>query len=183
MNRPKTAQELIHWLEVGSGARTIRLAAVLAGTLALSLLVAFKQFHGAVSEATLLQADTARQLARGAGFTTNVNYPQVVAFLQKRGTKFDASKPYPELYQAPLYPLVIAGALRLVPQTRRDALFASAPSPPDGFAADYFLLGLNLPLLWLTSWLTFLLGRALFASSAGWPPSFSPLVSVAIFAP
>lgn len=181
MNRPQTAQELIHWLEVGGGARTIRLAAVLAGTLALSLLVAFKQFHGPVSEVTLIQADTGRQLARGAGFTTNVNYPQAVAFLQKRGAKFEASKPYPELYQAPLYPLVIAGALRLVPQTRRDALFASAPSPPDGFAADYFLLGLNLLLLWLAAWLTFLLGRALFDSSAGCLAAFALLLSVAIW--
>ena len=44
MSRPRTAQEFIHWLEVGGGARWIRLAALLAGTLALSLLVAFKLF-------------------------------------------------------------------------------------------------------------------------------------------
>src|SRR5476649_1409637 len=112
MSRPRTAQEFIHWLEVGGGARWIRLAALLAGTLALSLLVAFKQFHGPMSEATLAQADTGRQLARGAGFTTNINYPQTVAFLAKRGVKFDPAKPYPELHQAPLYALMIGGALR-----------------------------------------------------------------------
>jgi hypothetical protein len=59
----------------------VRLAAVLLGTLALSLRVAWKQFHGPVSETMLLQADTGRQLARGTGFTTLVNYPQTAAFL------------------------------------------------------------------------------------------------------
>ena len=54
----KSAQEFMHWLEVGAGARWIRRAAILAGTLALSLLVAWKQFHGPVSELTLRQADT-----------------------------------------------------------------------------------------------------------------------------
>lgn len=181
MSRPPTAQEFIHWLEVGGGARWIRLAAVLAGTFALSLLVAWKQFHGPVSELTLAQADTGRQLARGAGFTTNINYPQAVAFLQKRGVKFDASKPYPELHQAPLYPLVIAGALRLMPAAKREALFAAAPVPPDGFAADYFLLGLNLVLLWVAAWLTFLLGRALFDAPAGWLAALALLVSVSIW--
>ncbi len=181
MSRPKTAQEFIHWLEVGEGARWIRLAAVLTATFALSLLVAWKQFHGPVSELTLIQADTGRQLARGAGFTTNVNYPQAVAFLQTRGMKFDAVRPGPELYQAPLYPLVIAGAMRLLPEAKREALFAAAPVPPDGFAADYFLLGLNLMLLWLAAWLTFLLGRALFGAQAGWLAALALLLSVSIW--
>ncbi|OYU98493.1 MAG: hypothetical protein CFE26_27495, partial [Verrucomicrobiales bacterium VVV1] len=60
-SRPRTAQEFIHWLELGAGARWIRLAAVLLGTLALSVLIAFKQFHGPVSERTLAQADVGRQ--------------------------------------------------------------------------------------------------------------------------
>jgi hypothetical protein len=181
MNRPRTAQEFIHWLEVGGGARWIRLAAALAGTLALSLLVAWKQFHGPVSELTLVQADTGRQLARGAGFTTNVNYPQDVAFLAQRGHPFDPARPLPELHQAPLYSIVIAGALRLWPEAKREALFASAPVPPDGFAADYFLLGLNLVLLWLAAGLTFLLGRALFEARVGWLAALALLLSVSIW--
>ena len=43
-------------------------------------------------------------------------------------------------------PLLIAGALRILPETWRASLFAQAPQPPDGFGADYFLLGLNLVL-------------------------------------
>jgi len=176
-----TAQEFIHWLEVGEGARWLRRAATVVGTVFLSLWVSYKQFHGPTSELTLLQADTARQLARGEGFSTGVNFPQTAAFLRSRGTRFAADKPYPELHQAPLYSLVIAGALRLLPAARRDALFSGAPVPPDGFAADYFLLGVNLVLLWLAAWLTFDLGRKLFEPRVGRLAALAVLLSVSIW--
>src|SRR5688572_30724999 len=110
----KSAQEFIHWMEVGAGARWLRLAAMLVGTLALSLLVARNQFHGPVSEATLRQADVAAQLAAGQGFTTRVNFPQTAAVLEARGVRFDAEQAYPELHHAPLYSIVVAGALRIL---------------------------------------------------------------------
>jgi hypothetical protein len=177
----KRAQEVIHWLEVGAGARWVRLAAVLVGTLALSLLVAWKQFHGPVSETTLLQADTGRQLARGQGFTTLVNHPQTAAWFQARGVRFDPRQPYPELHHAPLYPLVIGGTLRLFPAEARAGLFDSPPVPPDGFGGDYALLGLNLLLLWLAAVLTYALGRRMFDPAAGWLAALALLVSVSIW--
>jgi len=179
--RPRTIQELVHWLEIGGGARWVRRAAVLVGTLVLSLLVAWKQFHGPVSERTLAQADVGRQLARGEGFTTLVNYPQTAAFLRERGERFDPARPFPDLHHAPLYPLVIAGALRLWPEGAWAGLFAKPPEPPDGFAADYFLLGLNLALLWLAAWLTFSLARRLFGAPAGWLAALGLLLSVAVW--
>ncbi|MDO8539823.1 MAG: hypothetical protein Q7S40_05225 [Opitutaceae bacterium] len=181
MSRPRTAQEFIHWLEVGGGARWIRFGALLAATLALSLLVAWKQFRGPVTESTLGQAVTGRQLARGAGFTTLVNYPQTAAFLGGRGRRFDPGQPYPELHHAPLYPLVVAGALRLVPEKRRDELFAHAPVPPDGFRGDYLLLALNLVLLWLAAVVTYDLGRRVFEPRVGAVAAFSVLLSVSIW--
>lgn len=178
MSRPRTAQELIHWLEVGAGAKWIRLAAVLFVGLVLSLRVAWTQFHGPLTEATLLQADLGRQLATGQGFTTLVNYPQTVAVLAQRGRQFDPQKPYPELSQAPLYALVIAAPLKLIPAKWRDALFSQPPVPPDGFRGDYYLLGLNLILFWVAAWLTYDLGRRLFAPRAGWLAALALLVSV-----
>jgi hypothetical protein len=179
MSRPKTAQELIHWLEEGAGARGIVLAAVLAVTVALSLRVAWVQFHGPLTESALAQADTGRQLARGQGFTTLVNYPQAAAFLGQRGRGFDPARPYPELYQAPLYSVVIAGGLRVVPERIREALFMNPAVPPGGgFGADYFLLGLNLLLFWLAAGLTFLLGRRLFDARTGVLAAGALLLSV-----
>ena len=181
MTRPRTAQEFIHWLEAGAGARWVLLAAMVCGTVALSLLIARKQFHGPTSEITLAQADLGRQLACGAGFSTLVNYPQTAAFLEARGRRFDVAQPYPELHQAPLYAMVIGAVLKLTPAARRDALFASPPVPPDGFAADYVLLGLNLVLLWLAAWLTYDLGRRLFEPRVGWLACLALLLSVSIW--
>ena len=179
--RPRTTQELIHWLEMGGGARWVRVGALLLGGLAVSALVAWRQFHGATSEATLLQADLGRQVAAGHGFTTHVNYPQADAFFQARGLRFDPAHPYPEVYQAPLYPLVIAGALRVLPHGLRQSLFAAPPAPPYGFAADYLLLGLNLALFWFAIWLALDLGRRLFGAPAGWLAALALFVSVPIW--
>ena len=181
MARPRNAQEWIHWLEMGGGARWIRRCAMLLGIGVLSLVVAWKQFHGVTSEAALVQADVGRQLANGEGFTTSVNYPQAAAVLHARGVSFDPHRAYPELYHAPLYSIVIAGALRLVPERWRAELFTDAPVPPDGFRADYFLLSLNLVLLWLTAWLAFDLARRLFDRRVAWTASLALLLSVGIW--
>lgn len=181
MKRPRTLQELIHWLELGEGARWVRLAAVLLVTLLLSLRVAWTQFHGPVDEAVLVQADVARQLARGEGFTTQVNYPQTAAVLAQRGRDFDAARAYPELHQAPLYSVVIAAGFAVLPEKAFAALFAAPPVPPDGFRADYFLLGLNVGLLWLAAWLTYGLGRRLFDARVGWVAALALLVSMPLW--
>jgi len=181
MARPRTVQELIHWLELGAGARWIRLAAVLFGVFALSLLVVWKQFRGATSEATLLQAGVGRQLAVGEGFTTPVIYPQTAAFLATRGVRFDPAHAYPELYQAPLYPLAIAGTLRLLPASTRESLFAAPAAPQDGYGGDYLLLWLNLALLWLAAWVTFDLARRLFDARTAWLALLALLVSIGIW--
>jgi hypothetical protein len=179
--RPRTAQELIHWLERGGGSRWILAGAILCAGVAATLVVSWRQFHGAASESTLVQADMARQLASGAGFTTRVNYPQAVAFLEKRGVRFDPAVPYPEVYQAPLYPVVIAGALRLLPHALRESLFAAAPAPPYGYGADYLLLVVNLALFWLALWLSFDLGRRLFGAAAGGLAAIALFVSVPVW--
>jgi hypothetical protein len=182
MNRPASLQQWINWLEEGPGARWIRRAAVLLSLLVLSLWTADKQFHGPADEMTLLQADVGRQLAAGRGFTTLVNYPQTAAVMRARhGVQVDAAGYYPELYQAPLYSIVIAAGLRLLPAGARAALFASPPVPPDGFAADYFLLGLNLVLLWIAAAQTFALGRRLFGDRVAWVGMLALLGSVGLW--
>ncbi len=179
--RPRTTQELIHWLEMGGGKRWVLLGALIFCGMSLSLVVSWRQFHGAASEATLVQADMARQIASGHGFTTRVNYPQAVAFLGARGVRFDPAVPYPDVYQAPLYPLVIAGSLRLMPHSVRESLFGAVPAPPYGFGADYLLLGLNLALFWLAIWLALDLGRRLFGAPAGWLSAIALFLSVPVW--
>lgn len=179
--RPRTAQEWIHWLEMGGGAGWVRRGAILAAVLVISGVVGWRQFHGGTSESTFAQADLGRQIADGQGFTTQVNYPQAAAFLGARGLHFDPRRPYPEVYQAPLYPLVIAGALRVIPASARASLFGAVAAPPYGYGGDYFLLVLNLALFWLAVWLAFALGRSLFGTAAGWLSALALFVSVPVW--
>ncbi|HTB81193.1 MAG TPA: hypothetical protein VK717_09945 [Opitutaceae bacterium] len=174
----RSGQEWLHWLELGAGARWVRRGAILFGLLGLSLVVAWKQFHGPQTEPTLLQAGVGRQLAHGGGFTTLVNYPQTAAVLAARGQRFDPALPYPELHHAPLYSMVIAGMLAVLPDA---ALFSKQPVPPDGFAADYALLALNLVLLWLAAVLTYVVGKTVFSVRVGAVAALGLLFSMPVW--
>ena len=174
-------QNWIHWLEQGRGARWLAGAAGVLALLLLSGTVAFKQFHGPRSEETLRQADLGRSIAAGRGFRTSINYPQVHAVLEREGQLFDESMPFPDLYHPPLYALTIAGALALLPDATVDRLFSQAPAPPDGFGADYVLLGLNMVLLWIAAGLTWWLGRRLFDPVVGVVGAVALLVSTSVW--
>lgn len=172
----------MHWLEIGSGARGIRLAALLVAILLLSLRIGYTQFRGPRTEATLAQAVVGRQVAAGEGFTTPVRYPQTLAVLRAHGQKPDFERAWPELHQAPLYPAAIGGALSVMPARIRHALFQSAPKGIDGFRADYLLLGLNVVLLWIAAVLTWWLGRKLFDTNVGFLAALGLLLGSTIWA-
>ncbi|MDQ5978312.1 MAG: hypothetical protein QG602_1286, partial [Verrucomicrobiota bacterium] len=149
-------------MEHGRGARWMLLAVVLVGALLLSTIYSWKQFHGIPTEFAMQQAVLARQLARGEGFTTLVNYPQTYAVLDARGTAFDDKRAYPELHHAPLYAMVLAGAFAVLPES----VWQKQPSPPDGWGPDYVVLVVNVLLFWLAVWLVWRLARRLFDTRA-----------------
>lgn len=170
-------QELIHWMEHGRGARVMRMAVLVVGALLLSTIYSWKQFHGIPTEFVMQQAVLARQIARGEGFTTPVNYPQTYAMLDARGMAFNEQRLYPELYHAPLYPLVLAGAFALLP----DSVWAGRPQPPDGWTPDYVVLIVNVLLFWLAMWLVWRLARRLFDTRAAWLAMLASAVSVTLW--
>ncbi len=128
----KSTQELIHWLEQGAGSRWVIRVGLVLGALLLTVWYSWHQFHGIPTEFVMQQAVTGRQLAQGNGFTTLVNYPQTYAVLQAQGVPFDEKKPYPELYHAPLYSLVLAAGFVLLP----DSAWQSRPAQPGPWTPD-----------------------------------------------
>lgn len=166
MTFPRSFQEWVHWLELGSGARLIRRTAFAVGLVILSFWICYKQFHGPRTETTLRQAIVGRQLADGQGFTTLINDPQTAALIASNGGRWN-TQPFPELHQAPLYPALIGGVLQLLPESIRNYFFQTAPTPPDGFIPDYILLGLNVVLFWIAAAQTYFLGSALFERRVG----------------
>jgi hypothetical protein len=179
----RSLQEWVHWLDAGDGALWLRRAALAAGVLILSGLVGYKQFRGPASEETLAQAVMARQLAEGRGFTTPVNYPQTAAWARERGGRFEpgADAALPELHHAPLYPLIVAGALKIFPAETRAGLFGKPPEPPNGFEADYVLLALNVLLLWCAAWQTWRLARRWFDALTAWVAPGAVLLSAPVW--
>lgn len=173
----KSAQEFIHWLEQGAGARWLRRAVIALGAVLLTLVFSWKQFHGLPTEWTLQQGDLARQIARGEGFTTLVNYPQTYALLKARGQPFDERRAYPELHHAPLYALTLTAVFAVMPAS----LWEHVPSPPGGWAPDYVVLGVNLAFFWLAVWLAWRLARRLFDERAAGVAAAAMAVSVTLW--
>lgn len=175
-------QNVIHWLEQGRGATVLKSLALLLGVVALSITVAYKQFHGPRTEETLRQADLGRSVAEGQGFTSSINYPQVQATMERRGELFNQQGRMPEVYQAPGYAVLIAGVLAVLPEGLYASIFAQAPTPPDGFGADYVLLALNILLMWVAAMQTWRLGTRLFDARAGGLAALVVMISTPIWA-
>jgi hypothetical protein len=172
----KSSQDIIHWLEQGVGAHWLRRAAWIAAALFLTVVFSWKQFHGPPNEWTMQQVELARQVARGQGFTTLVNYPQTYAVMKARGVPFDEARPYPELHHAPLYPLVLAAVFAVLP----NSLWTHVPAPPGGWAPDYIVLLVNLALFWLAVWLVRRLALRLFDERAALLAGCATAVSVTL---
>jgi hypothetical protein len=173
----KSGQEIIHWLEQGRGALWMRRAAVGFAALLLTAVYSWKQFHGIPTEFVMQQAVLARQLAHGDGFTTLVNYPQTYAVLKARSVQFDEKKLYPELHNAPLYPLLMAALFKALPES----IWAHKPVPPEGWVPDYMVLLVNLLLFWLAVVLVWRLAKRLFDERAAWLAALATAVSVTLW--
>ncbi|HEY8993301.1 MAG TPA: glycosyltransferase family 39 protein, partial [Lacunisphaera sp.] len=87
---------------------------------------------------------------------------------------------YPELYHAPLYSMVLAGAFALLPLLPAD-VWSSLPEPPNGWIPDYAVLVVNLALFWLAVALVWRLARKLFDVRAAWLATLATAGSVTLW--
>jgi hypothetical protein len=80
----------------------------------LSLLYLFVQFNGLATADAMDQAQIARRLAEGKGFTTGYIRPLAMSIVQRGGqTKSLDLSQFPDFFQSPLHPWVNSFALRL----------------------------------------------------------------------
>lgn len=116
-------QEWIHQMEVGAGTRYVRLAVVIFGFLALALLYNLFEYRNFANPEAMDAAQLARNVARGQGFTTQFVRPLSVHLVelhqQSRGVRTNdfgmVDHGHPDLANPPLYPLLLAGAMRVLP--------------------------------------------------------------------
>jgi 4-amino-4-deoxy-L-arabinose transferase-like glycosyltransferase len=103
-------------VEVGRGKTILQWVVVVAAAAVLSLVYTSIQFKGLEKREAMDMAQLARNIARGQGFTTSMIRP--VSLWQLKTYRPDHAQMFenhPDLYNPPLYPLVLAGIFRLAP--------------------------------------------------------------------
>lgn len=108
-------QELIHALELGAGARYLRLAALLLGVITLAVIYDVRELQNIRSEEAMDAAQVGRNLAEGRGFTTRYVRPLSIGLItQHRADRDPLLKgEHPDLANPPLYPLLLSGFMKI----------------------------------------------------------------------
>ena len=151
-------------LEMGKGVRVVKLVAFFLMLAVLTVaydLHCFKDFGSA--EATQA-AEVARNLSRGQGFTTQCVQPFALHLVE---TQLGAAPKLgenlqPDLVNPPLYPLVLAGLMKVLPFN------FEVPSMFWIYQPEMLIASFNQLLFFLAAWLTFRLARKLFDNAVAW---------------
>jgi hypothetical protein len=123
-----TLQDIIHFIEVGAGKRLFRFVLPVLAILGLALLYDFRGYRNFSTAEAMDSAQLARNLAQGNGYTTLFIRPLSLYLVQQKNQgKSLPSSPtsppdyaqvktaHPDLANPPVYPLVLAGLMKILP--------------------------------------------------------------------
>ena len=120
-------QHFIHTLEVGRFSRWLQLLALALAVIGLAVIYDLSAYRGFNSVEAMDAAQVARNLAEGKGYTTDFIRPFSVYLVQKHNHELHAGEiqttnavdfaqlngAHPDLANAPVYPTVLAGVIKL----------------------------------------------------------------------
>jgi 4-amino-4-deoxy-L-arabinose transferase-like glycosyltransferase len=178
-------QELIHKVEVGGGMRFVKIGLVTLVVLGVTGFYDFRSFRNMSTQEAMDAAQLGRNVAQGKGFTTLFVRPFSIYLVKKHNRQnqspADPSKPadpsrikgrHPDLANPPLYPLVLAALMKVLPFQ-----YAVPASPKvfwslDGkfwrYQPDFLISAFNQLLFFALIVLVFFLVRRLFDSRTAW---------------
>jgi len=116
--QPVGLQEWIHKLEEGEGTKYIRLAFMVLALLGITALWHIREAKNFFTAEAMDSAQLARNLARSRGFTTENIRPFGISLIEAHlGKESPAllNNPFPDVSNAPLYPAVLAGLMKVAP--------------------------------------------------------------------
>jgi 4-amino-4-deoxy-L-arabinose transferase-like glycosyltransferase len=147
----------------GKIAGIFRLVLSLVAVIALALAYLLIQFRGLSTPAGIDQAQIAREIARGNGFSTKNIRPLEAHFLQQMFGKVPAGN-VPDLYHAPLNPIVNAGVLYLFGSQLDQRVDDEDPV----YRGDRLIAALSVLFFLLALVANFFLARLLFDAKVAW---------------
>jgi hypothetical protein len=177
-------QYVIHKLETGAGARFFRVTAVLLTILALTLWYDAHAYRNLTTPEGMDAAQLARNIAEGKGYTTLFLRPLSLYLVQahsEAGTplsltnaNFDfahVKSAHPDLANPPVYPVLLAGLMKILPFHYAVDLkkpFWSDNGKFSRYQPDFLIALSNQILLVAAIVLTFFLARKLFDAGVAW---------------
>lgn len=182
MNQPpKGIQDLVYSLEEGSARHLPRYFFVLLLSIFIGTVYHLTEFKNFGTAEAMDTAQLARNLAQGRGYTTRFIRPLSLHLLQqqKAAAKLDETQvlkqaTHPDLANAPLYPLLLAGWMKVlpfnfkIPDARQESNFTR-------YQPDVLISYLNLALFLVAVGQVYFLGRKLF------DPSVAAVAAAVVF--
>lgn len=109
----KGLQDIVHSIDQGGLVPIIRIAMFATLIVTLTLLYLFVQFKGLNSSTAMDQAQIAREIAAGNGFSTKYLRPFAIWQLENAGKEVP-NENFPDFFQSPLNPLINSLPLKIV---------------------------------------------------------------------
>jgi len=153
-----TAQSIVHSVEQGKAARVIRAALIVVAVFGVGLVLLLFRFRGFAHAEAMDQAQLARQIANGRGFTTNFIRPLAIWQIETySGTKLNlGNAPMPDTFNQPLPPLLNSLPIKL---SGNSMTFGAGTFVP---AEERWIATFSMIFFLLAVYVQFLLTRRLF---------------------
>ena len=167
-------QDIIHKFTEGTGARLLTLVLVFFGMVGLAIWYDLAAFKNLSTIEGMDNAQLARNLSEGQGFTTGFVRPFSLHLVKRHRADGDPllADRHPDLANAPIYPALLALALKAMPFSFPDTVAARQFSV---YLPDLWIAIVNQLLFFVAVWMVFRLARRLLDEPAAW-------VSAAVFA-
>ncbi|MBN2506979.1 MAG: hypothetical protein JXQ71_09825 [Verrucomicrobia bacterium] len=164
---PARLQEFIHRLEVGTGSRLINYLLGIAVMAGLAVYYDATRFRNLDTMAGMDAAQLARNLAAGEGFTTRFVRPLSMHLVEQHRADHQPrlNGGHPDLANAPLYPVLLAAALALMPFDYPDL---TTQTVFEVYLPDLWIAIVNQVLFLLAVGWLFLLARRWFDETVAW---------------
>jgi 4-amino-4-deoxy-L-arabinose transferase-like glycosyltransferase len=154
-------------MEEGAGVRVIRYSLLALGLVAVLTVYAVREFRNFSNPEAMDLAQLARNIADGRGFVTDNVRPFSLHLVQTHRADRDVRLRggHPDLANAPLYPLLLAGWMKVLPFDYQLPPFGGAFGK---YQPELLIAGFNQLLFFVAAWMVLRLGCRLFDARVGW---------------